>query len=42
MKEHDNIMDLNSLRENIEFRRSVSIVTQDTNYDYNDGFWDSI
>ena len=36
IKENDNIMDENNLRESIEFYRSVSIVTQDISYDYND------
>ena len=42
MKEHDNTMDENNLRENIKFEISVSIVTQDINYDYNNAFWYSI
>ena len=42
MKEHDNIMDEDNLRESTEFERSVSIGTQDTTYDYNDEFWYSI
>ena len=42
MKEHDNIMDENNRRESIEFYRSVSMGTQDTTYDYNKEFWDSI
>ena len=35
-------MDENSQRESIESDISVSIGTQDTTYDYNDEFWDSI
>ena len=42
MKEHDIIMDKNNRIEGIEFERSVFIGTQDTTYDYNDEFWDSI
>ena len=42
MKEHDNIMDENNLIESIEFDISVSIGLKDTNYYYNDEFWDSI
>ena len=42
MKEYDNIMDENNQIESIEFDISVSIGTQDTTYDYNDEFWDSI
>ena len=42
MKEHDNIMNEKNQRESIEFDMSVSIVTQDTTYDYNDEFWDLI
>ena len=42
MKEHDNIMDENNRIEIIEFETSVTIGTQDTPYDYNDEFWDSI
>ena len=42
MKEHDIIMYENNLREGIESERSVSSITQDTNYDQNDEFWDSI
>ena len=42
MKEYDHIMVKNNLRERIGFERSVSIGTQDTTYDYNDEFWDSI
>ena len=42
IEDYDNIMDENNQRENIEFDRSFSMVTQDTNYDYNDEFWDLI
>ena len=35
-------MDENNLIEVIELERYVSIGTQDTTYDYNDEFWDSI
>ena len=42
MKEHGIIMDEKNRREGIEFEISVSIGTQDTTYDYNDEFWDSI
>ena len=42
MKEHDTIMDEKNQRESIEIERSVSIVTQDNTYDYNDEFWDLI
>ena len=42
IKEHYIIMDENNLREGIKFDRYVSIGTQDTTYDYNDEFWDSI
>ena len=42
MEEHDNIMDENNRRESIEFEISVSVVTQDNTYDYNDEFWYSI
>ena len=42
IKEHYIIMDENNRRESIEFKISVSIGTQDTTYDYNDEFWDSI
>ena len=33
MKDNDNIMDENQRRESIEFKRSVSVGTQDTTYD---------
>ena len=42
MKEHNNIRDENNRIESIEFERSVLIGAQDTTYDYNDEFWDSI
>ena len=42
MEEHDNITDENNQIKIIEFYRSVSIGTQDTTYDYDDEFWDSI
>ena len=42
MKEHDIIMDESNRREGKEFERSFSIGTQDTTYDYNYEFWDSI
>ena len=42
MKEYDNIMDENNQRESIELDIFFSIGTQDTTYDYNDEFWDSI
>ena len=42
MKEHDKIMDENNRIDSIEFDRSFLIVIQDTTYDYNCGFWDSI
>ena len=42
MKEHNNILYENNQRESIEFYRSFSIGTQDTTYDCNDEFWDSI
>ena len=42
MKEHDIIMDEKNQIEGIEFDRYFSIRTQDTTYDYNDKFWDSI
>ena len=42
MKEHDSIMDENNQRKSIEFGISVLIGTQDTTYDYNNEFWDSI
>ena len=42
MKEYDNIMDEKNLREIIEFEISVSIGIQNTTYDYNDEFWDTI
>ena len=38
MKYNDNITDEKNRRESIELERSVSIVTQDTTYDYNDDF----
>ena len=42
MKEHDTIMDESNQTEGIDFERSVYIRTQDTTYDYNDEFWDSV
>ena len=42
MKEHDSITDEPNQRESIESYISVSIGTQDTTYDYNDEFLDSI
>ena len=42
MKYHDIIMDEKNRIEGIKFDRSVSIGAQDTTYDYNDEFWDSI
>ena len=42
IKEHDIRMDEKNWRECIESEISVSIGTQDTTYDYNDEFWDSI
>ena len=41
-KEYDIIMDEKNRREGTELEISVSIGTQDTTYDYNDGFWGSI
>ena len=38
MREHDNIMDENNRKEDIEFGTLVSIVTQDNVYDYIDEF----
>ena len=35
-------MDENNQRESIESERKVSIGTQDTTYDYDDEFWDSV
>ena len=35
-------MDESNQRDGIEFYRYFSIGTQDTTYDYNDEFWDSI
>ena len=35
-------MDENNQRKSIEFSISVLIGTQDTTYDYNNEFWDSI
>ena len=42
MKEHDIIMGENNRIKVIEFDKYVSIGTQDTTYEYNDEFWDSI
>ena len=42
MEEYDNTMDENNQRESIEFDRYVTMGTQETTYDYNDYFWDSI
>ena len=42
MEEHDNRMDENNLRESIEFDISVSKGIQETTFDYNEAFWDSI
>ena len=42
VEEDDNITEENNRKEIIESERSVSIVTQDTTYDYNDACWDYI
>ena len=42
MKEHDIITDEKNRREGTEFDRTISIGKQDSTYDYNDEFWDSI
>ena len=42
MKDHDKIMDKKNRREIIQLERSFLIGTQDTSYDYNDEFWDSV
>ena len=42
MKEHGIITDEKNQIKGVEFDISVLIGTQDTTYDYNDDFWDSI
>ena len=38
MQEHNNTIYENNQKESIEFDISVSMVMQETTYDYNDGF----
>ena len=42
MKVHDIIMNKNNQIQSIELEISILIVTQYTNYDYNNEFWDFI
>ena len=42
IEEHDNVMDENNRRESIESEKSVLIGMQETTYEYNDEYWDSI